>query len=359
MVNLYLLAVPLLASAFIFVEGHNSAPITHARFSRGQNRLDKRQDTLANRVRVAAINLDISSATSSGDRSAISNKINRPNASVPNTGNTTSCAIASGLDDSVIERIKKNLAETATDSWVAGTQAEALLELNAPSSSVFSPFYNVSGASTGDLAAIIDVANIWLAKLGPDAQQLVEISGGAAGDAASLGSAFFTASKAESGNDAYRKYLDRQKDYLLNQLPRDSETGAISHRPNNEPFQAWSDWGYMVPPFLSQYAVLHDDILLARETYNQIKGYRSILRDSETELWRHVKRGNWEDDKLWSTGIGWTLAGIVRTYATLHHSQFRSEMQSELSDMAGWANQIIAAVLQRVNVSIDTLAHLC
>jgi rhamnogalacturonyl hydrolase YesR len=199
----------------------------------------------------------------------------------------------------------------------------------------------------------LSIAKYWVDQLKPDSQQLADITGGAAADAASLGVAFFLAEQHSKGSESqtYAKYLKREKHYLLNVVPRDNATGAISHRPVEEPFQAWDDFVYMVPPFLAEYAVKHHDLSVAREAYKQIQAYRTLLIDPETNLWHHVRGGYWGDEKLWGTGMAWAVAGIARVYTTLQHSVFQGPLQSELKDLATWANDIIAATMARPHVN--------
>lgn len=59
----------------------------------------------------------------------------------------------------------------------------------------------------------------------------------------------------------------------------------------------------MAPPFLAYYGVVNQNQSLVTESYNQIKLYRSYLRDSSADnLWKHIQLGDGTDDGHWSTG---------------------------------------------------------
>lgn len=69
-----------------------------------------------------------------------------------------------------------------------------------------------------------------------------------------------------------------------------------------------SDFVYMVPPFLATYGVMTRNRTLLEESYNQIRLYRSYLRDSQTGMWRHVALGEDlldtpNDPGFWCTGV--------------------------------------------------------
>lgn len=59
----------------------------------------------------------------------------------------------------------------------------------------------------------------------------------------------------------------------------------------------------MVPPFLAYYGVMTRNKSAVAESYNQIRLYRSYLRDrSSNNLWRHMSLGDSQDKGHWSTG---------------------------------------------------------
>ena len=65
---------------------------------------------------------------------------------------------------------------------------------------------------------------------------------------------------------------------------------------------------YMVPPFLAYYGVIAQNETLLVEAYNQIKLYRSYLRDPfANNLWKHILLGSGtgatpNDEGYWATG---------------------------------------------------------
>lgn len=60
----------------------------------------------------------------------------------------------------------------------------------------------------------------------------------------------------------------------------------------------------MVPPFLAYYGVITRNQTLLLDAYNQIRLYRSYLRDpTANNLWKHIVLGvNASDPGHWSTG---------------------------------------------------------
>lgn len=147
--------------------------------------------------------------------------------------------LARTLDNATMSRVRQNLADHSADSWVSGTRAQAILELDHPTLSVFSNNYfgRISAGATP--AAITDIAKFWLDQLPPDAQQFV--LAGAAGDTASVGVAFLSAvyDQTHQQQQAYQTFSDREVNWLLTTIPRMSN-GALSHRPPTEQAQVWA-----------------------------------------------------------------------------------------------------------------------
>jgi len=64
----------------------------------------------------------------------------------------------------------------------------------------------------------------------------------------------------------------------------------------------------MVPPFMAYYGVTTRNRTLLAESYNQIKLYRSYLRDSTQGMWKHVVLGSsGTDEGFWTTGASTPL----------------------------------------------------
>ncbi|KAK0188297.1 hypothetical protein F5146DRAFT_660942 [Armillaria mellea] len=131
------------------------------------------------------------------------------------------------------------------------------------------------------------------------------MSDGSAADPASNGVAVLIAGWTGQGNSDGLNYTGAAKDqldFLLNNVSRSSD-GAISHRVSQT--QLWSDFVYMVPPFLAYYGVLTENETLVSEAYNQIRVYRNNLLDTNANnLWQHVVLGSsGTDPGHWSTGV--------------------------------------------------------
>ncbi|GAA5873096.1 hypothetical protein JCM1840_005568 [Sporobolomyces johnsonii] len=254
------------------------------------------------------------------------------------------------LASSTIQLVKQRLAESANDTWVAGTQTEALLELDYKPLSVYaSSFYPVP--STPHPSEVDSIISTWAAARPSTTNQLAYVEGGAAGDPASLGVGWIVASKTASGRRQGGQYyaeVVEEVDYLLNDVPRTSD-GAISHRPASEPVQLWSDFVYMVPPFLAYYGVAASNATMIAEAYNQCRLYRKYLRTS-SGAWQHIVLGEWQDTGLWSTGNGWAAAGMTRVLATIKHSDLSSagSFASEMSDLTGWIVEILEAAFSYI-----------
>lgn len=123
-------------------------------------------------------------------------------------------------------------------SWVAGTETQALLELDYPELSVFSPTFLNSTLIPSSSNSI--VAEWWAKRPSGGAKELAVVSGGAPADSASLGMAFMVAARTEEKEEtraAYETAVKEQIDFLY-ALPKTSD-GAISMRPLNEPVQLW------------------------------------------------------------------------------------------------------------------------
>lgn len=171
----------------------------------------------------------------------------------------------------------------------------------------------------------------------------------AAGDPASLGVTVilsnFSTSDAQVNGEGYGAAATAQLDYLLYDVPR-GPNGAISHR--TDQFQAWSDFIYMVPPFLAYYGAVTNNQTLLEEAYNQVSAYRGIL-GTDNGLWRHILDGTGTTDSgLWLTGNGWAAAGMLRVLATMKWSQFSSNLQQQQSDLQNWVEAIMSACQSRM-----------
>ncbi|PPQ95428.1 hypothetical protein CVT26_008449 [Gymnopilus dilepis] len=271
------------------------------------------------------------------------------------------------LTDGQIAVISARLAESALESWELGTRAQTILELNATEYSVFSstplpPPSSIpsSLSSSGGLAPFFSIAhdvvvNRTKANNGTTGPQPLISGDGAAADPASIGVCVLIANWTgqDAGQVDYAGAATDQLNYLLQDVPRTSD-GAISHRVSQ--VQLWSDFVYMVPPFLAYYGVTTRNRTLVEEAYNQIKLYRNYLRDPNSSMWRHVLLGASENDEgFWSTGNGWAAAGMLRVLATMRQSEYANTFKNEQKDLSSWVQEIHAGVYKHLdNTNIFT-----
>lgn len=266
------------------------------------------------------------------------------------------------FSDAQINLISGRLADGANLSWELGTRSQAILELNATIYSVFSktslpPPASVQQNLVDPLSPFFAIARSTVqgrAKsnnytVGP--QPLIQ--DGSAADPASIGVSVLLANWTgqDGGQIDYGGAAKDQLDFLLQKVPRTSD-GAISHRVSM--VQLWSDFVYMVPPFLAYYGVTTQNRPLLEESYTQIKLYRSYLRDPTVNMWKHVQLGtSGNDNGYWSTGNGWAAAGILRVLATIRQSPYANTMKSEQNDLITWVEEIhsgMYATLDSTNI---------
>lgn len=219
-------------------------------------------------------------------------------------------ACAQNLTDDQISAVRDRLAQGALQSWELGTRAQALTELDSPSFSVLTTtaWLPPPQSAPGSLGEVLDIAkaivgNRSVSNKGVQGPQPL-VGNSAAGDPPSIGVsvllANWTGRAAQDGLD-YAGAAQDQLDFLFTQVPH-TDDGAISHR--IEKLQLWSDFVYMVPPFLAYYGVLTGNQSLLEQGYTQIKLYRNYLRDPNANgLWQHIVIGNTGTDTgHWSTG---------------------------------------------------------
>ncbi|KAG5339433.1 hypothetical protein C0989_004266 [Termitomyces sp. Mn162] len=177
-----------------------------------------------------------------------------------------------------------------------------------------------------------------------------------AADPASIGFAVLIANWTGQGGEDYAGAAKDQLDFLEFSVPRTGD-GAISHRVNQ--VQLWSDFVYMVPPFLAYYGMITQNRTLLLEAYNQISLYRSYLRDtSANNLWKHVLLGSsLNDEGHWSTGNGWAAAGMLRVLGTYKNSQYSNTLKSQQQDLAAWVLEIHAAMYPHLDNSSNLFTN--
>ncbi|KAJ7285820.1 glycoside hydrolase family 105 protein [Mycena rebaudengoi] len=262
------------------------------------------------------------------------------------------------LSASDVDTVTSRLQESALLSWELGTRAQALLELNAPDFSVFTtklpPATTVPSNTTSAIAPVFSIAKNAVSgraaanKNAAGPQPLMGGDGSAA-DPASIGVAVLIANWTGQGAADGQDYAGAARDqinFLYSSVPRTMD-GAISHRTNE--IQLWSDFVYMVPPFLAMYGVVTSNSTHIAEAYKQIKLYRNYLLDTNSKnLWKHIVMGSGNnvpnDEGHWSTGNGWAAAGMLRVLATMKNSQYSSSFSNEQKDLASWVKEIHTAM---------------
>jgi len=259
-------------------------------------------------------------------------------------------SVLADLTDDQVVVIKQNLAEGAKASWELGTRAQTLLELDSPSYSVTTFGAKLPPGKTNPPSSLNDVFTIarnvlserGSIKTAP--QPFIDDS--AAGDPPSVGVAVILSNwtdQQSSDGQNYHQAILNQFSYLYT-VPRTSD-GAISHRVNQ--LQLWSDFVYMVPPFLAYYGVIAKNKSAVAESYNQIRLYRQYLRDQDAgNLWRHMALGSNQDTGHWSTGNAWAAAGMIRVLGTIKNSQYAGDFKSEQKDLINWVLEIQGGMYQ-------------
>ncbi|KIM37396.1 hypothetical protein M413DRAFT_30868 [Hebeloma cylindrosporum] len=267
---------------------------------------------------------------------------------------------AHSLTDAQVGVISARLAESALQSWELGTRAQTIHELNATEYSVLtaeslpSP-QSIPSSLVSDLDPFFAIAkavvsNRTIANNGTTGPQPLMPDGSAA-DPTSIGVSVLLANWTgqDSGQVDYAGAAADQLDFLFYKVPHTSD-GAISHRVWE--VQLWSDFVYMVPPFLAHYGVITRNRTLLAESYNQIKLYRSYLRDPTQGMWKHVVGGSGENDEgFWSTGNGWAAAGMLRVLATIRESEYANTFKDEQSDLADWVQEIHTAIYPHLDTT--------
>ncbi|KAI0082602.1 Six-hairpin glycosidase [Panus rudis PR-1116 ss-1] len=250
-----------------------------------------------------------------------------------------------GLDANTLTKVRSNLMQVANHSWELGTEAETLLELDAPSFSVFSrslrqpPTRTVANSSVSN---VISLAQKIVESKPTDSLPLID-GDGAVGDPASLGVPVLLANwtRTNISDDRFSVAAGGQLDYLLHHAPRNWD-GAISHRADQ--VQLWADFVYMAPPFIAYFGALSDGEeakSLIQIAYDQCRLYRDNLRDADAGLWRHIVLGNWQDNTHWGTGNAWAAAGMLRVLETIRRSPVSREFEPEKANLTTWIQEII------------------
>ncbi|KAF7795945.1 hypothetical protein EIP86_007113 [Pleurotus ostreatoroseus] len=259
-----------------------------------------------------------------------------------------------GFNEATIVKVEADLFMIAAHSWELGTEAEALLELQAPGLSVFRsgsipPPSHLNPFVDGNVTEVLSIANNIVKTKAPGTLPLTD-GEGAVGDPASLGVAVIVANWTRENKDDQTYDIDawEQLDYLTNVAPK-TDDGAISHRADQ--VQLWhvlvtgADFVYMAPPFIAFYGAVKDEPSYLQLAYDQCRLYRQYLRD-ESGLWQHIVLGNSTDPRHWGTGNAWAAAGMFRVLETIRHSGQAYRFGPQQADLTSWIHEIISKVWQ-------------
>jgi len=241
-------------------------------------------------------------------------------------------------------KIAQNGIAVTNQSWEYGALTQALIELDAPTLAVFHPHSipppTHNSKNTIPAAVWTTVTSITAKETANDT---VLIDGaGAAGDPASVGPAIMLANTVEH-NSTWTWDIQKELNHLLTQVPRSAD-GGISQRENEVQF--WSDFMYMVPPFLAYYGALTNNISVLSEAHHQSEVYRAALYDGDAQLWEHIVFGDFQLNQHWATGNGWAAMGMMRVLATIQASSFAKQLASEQQDLANWVDEILTGAFK-------------
>ncbi|TFL05512.1 Six-hairpin glycosidase-like protein [Pterulicium gracile] len=243
------------------------------------------------------------------------------------------------LDKDTLAKARVGLLHSAVHSWELGAATQALLEHSWPDLSVFNPdvFPLPATLPDGYAGDVLDIAKLVVSRMGPNDTTLIDGDGSSA-DPASLGMAVMLTdlTLTDKSNHTFADAAAKQLKHILESVPRASN-GAISHR--EKYVQLWADYMYMVPPFLSFAGATQHNATLLKESYDQCKSYREILR-SDNGLWKHILLGDWSDPLHWNTGNGWAAAGMMRVLKTIQYSSLSQRFVQEQRDLARWTQEL-------------------
>jgi len=193
------------------------------------------------------------------------------------------------------------------------------------------------------------------------------MSDGSAADPASIGMSVLLAYWTEqatgnenggggSGGVDYAGAAKDQLDFLLGNVRRTPD-GALSHRVSE--LQLWSDFVYMVPPFIAYYGMMSQNRTLLLEAYNQIKLYHNYLSDPKAQdRWKHVLLGPTNNDEgYWTTGNAWAAAGMLRVLATIRNSQYANTMKNQQKDLANWVKELHDGMFALLDPSVNLFTN--
>ncbi|KAF9647034.1 Six-hairpin glycosidase [Thelephora ganbajun] len=249
------------------------------------------------------------------------------------------------IDEATLTKVRANAIASAQRSWEVGTLTEALLEYSWPQLSVFNDAGSIPPArqlfTSNYPVDVVKIATDIVEKKPNDSLALVQ--DGSVGDPASIGFAVILANwtRNDTSDNRFSVAAGSQLNYVLSHSPH-TDDGAISHR--TEQVQLWSDFVYMVPPFIAYFGAYDQPDAkkwLLQAAYDQCRLYRKYLQDSTTNLWKHIELGSWQDEKLWATGNGWAAAGMFRVLQTIRNSDVSDSFLDQQQDLLNWIEEIV------------------
>lgn len=236
-----------------------------------------------------------------------------------------------------------NLLTSQRASWEQGVTQSAILETYYPNLSAFhktdpGKLYSDNPSKIAVPTQLLSLAYHSIAAQDRNGRLATVVTGdealsqGASQDSASCGEGVllgawfvegFTSNNQPDSNGFWGGAVTRQLNYLMRNVSR-SSNGVLSQRAAKGDIQFWSDQAYMGPPFLTQYALMTNNVTLYDFALAQIQGVRNGLAlrtGSGKGLWGHIlnytnaNAPRWIDERPWLTGNAWATAGILRMKA--------------------------------------------
>lgn len=226
-------------------------------------------------------------------------------------------------DKSTLEKVKLAMLSMQRATWEQGVAMQAMLE-------------------SGEEELVILMAKDAVLRQSPDGRLAMLGEEFALSDACSPGEAVLWAAQ-KTGDETLMNGFNKLLDYILNKAPRNKE-GIIYHFTNIP--QIWSDFNYMLPPFLAV-AKKYE------EAVKQIEGTFSYLWNPDKKLLSHMwdcEKNEFARKECWGVGNGWSAAGLTRVINMLPNS-----MMKEKNKLINYVKDIIDGCLAHIRE--DGLFH--
>jgi rhamnogalacturonyl hydrolase YesR len=106
----------------------------------------------------------------------------------------------------------------------------------------------------------------------------------------------------------------------------------------------------MAPPFLAYYGAATSNEVLVRESVDQCRAYRQVLRANTTAsykgTWHHIIGPQSADWGLWSTGNAWAAAGMARVLAVVLKAPMNLAWRdAAATELNWWIREIIEGAM--------------